>query len=61
VGSLARSARSARPKRSAKDEVLHIRIDSEIKEAFFSLATRRGMFASELLLELIEGTLDRPA
>lgn len=46
--------------RPVRDDVLHIRIDSEVKEAFFTLAAQRGVFASELLLALIEDTLQGP-
>ncbi|MCB8933062.1 MAG: hypothetical protein M9921_14450 [Fimbriimonadaceae bacterium] len=45
----------------ARDEILHIRIDSELKEAFFELAARRGRFASEVLIELIERALAEDA
>lgn len=50
-----------RRRRPIRDEVMHIRIDSELKEAFFALAARRGVFASELLLELIEGAVAKGA
>ena len=44
-----------------RDDILHIRIDSDLKEAFFQLATQRGMFASQLLIELMERALAEDA